>query len=309
MPPTPINKNATKPTPKSLSSLSTSKSEEEEIEFLKEFPPLEVSRVVHAIEDTSWDTVIVTLEAINHVTKRGLDKTKLVCISGFSISGLMVESLRKFASYHRIPKSRKMNKNQLCSAILEGKANHEKGIPEGGFNVEVTVEEQLPLSPIRFTNVLFSDKIRPLLSICGQIINKDKLTEGKKTNSDLHDAIAREYNNIENNSYGKIVYPEIGNFKAYDPPKLSFITSKKSSSSFKALLRDYEYCFNKWMLSGTHEESNDNIMKVVIDRPFVDFVNNQGAMIYFHKCIMQYPNILANALGKLTADIFFESIH
>ena len=292
----------------SLSSSTTNK-DDEEVEVLDEPPPLEPRNDVHPSESAKWDAVIVSLESVNLVKKAGAIRTRIVSISGSAIPTLSVANLRKFCSNHCISKTKKKNKVELCAAILDGKAKHEKGIPDGGVIVEVTVKEELPISRIRLLNVLFGDKIRPLLALRGKVLTAAELTEGKKTDSDLFDAIAKEYGSTESNSYGQIAYPDLGNFKAHHPSRVSSITAKKIALSFKMLLREYECCFNKWKLSGTHEEMNDNIMKVVVDKPFADFANNQGVMMYFHKFLQLYPDILANAVGKLSADAFSESIN
>ena len=52
----------------------------------------------------------------------------------------------------------------------------------------------------------------------------------------------------------------------------------------------------------------NNVSKVVEDKPFVNFANNQGTIMYFHQFIIQFPEILANAVGKLSVDLFLESI-
>ena len=46
----------------------------------------------------------------------------------------------------------------------------------------------------RYLNVIFSDKTRPHLAMMEQLLNKDELTTGMKTDHEIHELIVREYN-------------------------------------------------------------------------------------------------------------------
>ena len=111
----------------------------------------------------------------------------------------------------------------------------------------------------------------------------------------MHEKIANEYNDKNNESYGKIAFPDLGPFKINHPSKFSSITWQTSLATFKLVVKDYEYAFNNWELSGTHEKMVDNV-STMVEMPFSNFTNS-GTVLYFHAYISQFPGFMEKATG------------
>lgn len=275
--------------------------------------PREKKGPADPLKDAKIDSIEVSVEAVNHVLmiskKNALpddnrEMTRLVSINGVAISELTVPCLKTFCKANGIFGTRKMKKALICDMILTGKAAFER---EGaGVSVDIKEEKKERLSRVRYVNVLFSEGIRPLIANRGKSLNKDELTEGLKTDQVLHEKIAEEYNDKNNKSHGKVAFPSLGDFENCHPSTFSRITWQQSIAVFKKIVKEYEYAFNNWKLSGTHEEMIDNVT-TMIEAPFSNFAK-AGTVLYFHEYVSQYPGFLDKATGALPGDAFSESI-
>ena len=78
-----------------------------------------------------------------------------------------------------------------------------------GLNSVVSTTPQMNRK--RYINVIFSDLVRPLLADRGKSLSKDDLTKGKKTDQDIHEVIAHEYNCKTGNAYNLNAFPGLTN--------------------------------------------------------------------------------------------------
>ena len=69
-------------------------------------------------------------------------------------------------------------------------------------------EKKERLSRIRYANILFSESIRPQIVNHDKTLNNDELTAGRKTDQALHEKIASEYNDKNNESYRKVAFSD-----------------------------------------------------------------------------------------------------
>ena len=151
--------------------------------------------------------VVVSSEAIHLVrkTKNG-PKTRLQKILDLETSVINIDiEMGPFASKIGVAYSRKLSKSDLADAIANKRIEYEANVASGADpdNIAIVLEDskqsptaknKITVSKTRLANVIFSDKIRPLFDQRGQILTAAELTEQKKTDQWLFEAIVDEYN-------------------------------------------------------------------------------------------------------------------
>ena len=85
----------------------------------------------------------------------------------------------------------------------------------------------------------------------------------------------------------------------------------------KRSLKQHEYCFNNWKISGKHsafhdavEETNNEEEKKEEKKPlpFANFAGSNQSLRCLHEFVYQFPNIFEKAIGHLPEGAFCESI-
>lgn len=125
---------------------------------------------------------------------------------------------------------------------------------------------------------------------------------------ELFQKIVEEYNNGDNPSYGQNAHQnvvELTKGSTNDPSRLTEINMEKAKEAYRQYLLEYEQVFNNWKLSGTHEEMEDNVVRLVTD-PLSKFTSTK-TLLYFHEITLQHPGLFENACGLLPENVFFES--
>lgn len=199
--------------------------------------------------------------------------TKLVSIDGLSPATLSLDDLRTFAGRSGIPKARKMKKVKVCDAIAE----HKLAPPP-----PVVKEENCPRIAVnrkRYCNVIFCDDIRPLLMIRGESLDKDELTDGRKTDEMLHRAICESYNN--NLLHNDDAHPHLKGARGHPKTFAGPIKWEKSKETLNSIVKEYEEAFANWKLSGNHGDFEDRI-------PFCNSTKNNNSLLYLHEFVYQY---------------------
>ena len=106
------------------------------------------------------------------------------------------------------------------------------------------------MNRLRYCNVIFGDESRNDLATRGDKLSAADLTDGLKTDELLHRKICMEYNNTD--KYNDNAWPQLQACKG-DPYLFPGpIVWDQSLKTLKTLIREYEYCFNNWKLSGNH---------------------------------------------------------
>ena len=168
---------------------------------------------------------------------KGDQKTRLQSIAKVDITVIQRGELRQFVTRFTKERCRRTNKKELCEFTV---GVVEKWKKNGGVLDKKEVVKKSSVSRKRFLNVLFSEEILPLLSLRGDRLSKDEMTEGRKTDQDLYEAIAKAYNNT--GAYNDDAFPSIGfSSSKYDGP----ITWLQSKATFSVLSKEYEMAFNR----------------------------------------------------------------
>jgi len=297
--------------PSALSALSVMDMGDEDVQVIdKSQVQLKPTTRLHTASMTSIE---VTIEATNPVTKLPKKKrnniptalTSLKSIEGIAVQDMLLIEMRIFCRNNNIPGGRKLKKEDLCDLILQYSSKFARFGPTfEPEDIKPSIEK--PISRYRYANVIMGENCRPFIATRGKPLNKDELTDGMKTDEELHRLIATEYNDRSNKHYGTNAFPS-QKIRA-NSFVFSSITWQKSMSTLKDYMKEYEYAFNKWKLSGTHEVMEENISKIVANKPFSDFSNNAGAILYIHEFVYAFPSVFQKSIGTLPETAFSESI-
>ena len=104
-----------------------------------------------------------------------------------------------------------------------------------------------------------------------------------------------EYNDFE--KYNNNAFPQLAKgSKTKACSKLDLITPAKLATALKALLTDYNTCFQKWKLSGNHGKIGQITAKT---KPFENFISGAKVILYLHHFMYQFPSILEVVTGKI----------
>eukprot|EP00957_Ditylum_brightwellii_P196748 14990274-Ditylum_brightwellii.AAC.1 len=121
--------------------------------------------------------------------------SRLVLIGSMSPVGMPLNGMRKFASKHDIPGCRRMNKLNLCQAIVVAKGKQNIAVLNGTTKVMDPRTSLLTcFATLRFLNVLFGEEIQPLLANQGKILEHNQLQDKLKTDEVLWRKFIVEYN-------------------------------------------------------------------------------------------------------------------
>ena len=89
------------------------------------------------------------------------------------------------------------------------------------------------------------------------------------------------------------------------------LTWKQSKVELDRLLKQCEYCFNNWKISGNHGAFNDNKENkedAEAPKPFADFAGSNQSLRCLHEFVYQFPDIFEKTIGHLPEGAFRESI-
>jgi len=224
--------------------------------------------------------------------------SNLSAICGVPPRDINTKFLRRFCTRHRIyVGSSSGNKRDCVLAIVKAKTDPPSKKQPAKHN---------KMNRLRYCNVIFGDESRNDLATRGDKLSAADLTDGLKTDELLHRKICMEYNNTD--KYNDNAWPQLQACKG-DPYLFPGpIVWDQSLKTLKTLIREYEYCFNNWKLSGNHgafgEVGNEDTSR----KPFADFIQSNTSLLYLHEFVYQYPNIFSKVTGKLPDGAFSESI-
>ncbi len=109
-------------------------------------------------------------------------------------------------------RARSHNKQTLCEAIVDWKAEHNISVANGTTEtVDPITQRPLCINTKCFLNVIFGPVAKPKLSTRGQTLTEIELEDKKKTNEDLFTAVIVEYNS-GNLLYSCHAFSNIDNF-------------------------------------------------------------------------------------------------
>ena len=100
---------------------------------------------------------------------------------------------------------------------------------------EKTTKQSL-VNQKQYCGVIFSDEVWLLLMTKRESLSKDELTEGLKTNENLHQAIAEAYNNTE--KYNDNAYPHLNNCRGHPQTFAGSIIWEQSKSMLRDLVKE-----------------------------------------------------------------------
>ena len=224
--------------------------------------------------------------------------SKLSAIGGVPPRDINTKFLRMFCTRHGINVgSNSANKRDCILAIIKAKTDPPKKQP---------VVKHNKMNRLRYCNVIFGDESRNDLATRGDKLSAVDLTDGLKTDELIHRNICMEYNNTD--KYNDNAWPHLKSCKG-DPSNFPGpIVWNQSLKTLNTLIREYEYCFNNWKLSGNHGAFGEVEDEDTSRKPFADFILNNTSLLYLHEFVYQYPNIFSKVTGKLPDGAFSESI-
>ena len=232
---------------------------------------------------------------------------RVVTINGVSPKDISLDEVWQFASQMGVKGQKHKTKKANFDTIATTKDN-----PPATTEKKSKAEPSLNhVNRKRYFNVLFCDEIQPKLALRGQSLTKEQMTEGLKTDELLHKEIILEYNNKEKHN---MIAHKVGCWGAH-PSKFAPITWQQSKETLSAVVREYEKCFNNWKLSGNHRGFGENGEEGEGEgegeppelKPFSDFTY-VNSLLYLHKFVYQFPDVLLKVFGELPKWAFRESI-
>ena len=152
----------------------------------------------------------------------------------------------------------------------------------------------------RYLNVIFSDTVRPNITLLGASLDKDDLTAGLKQDQTMHTIIAGEYNKKNVKAYDGNAFPDIVFTRNLEANVFADIDWQKSKETFSLLSNEYDKCFYNWKQSGYHGDFPDEEGAVAGTEklPFGDFTNGNKSMLYMHRFVYQFPDCLSKITGE-----------
>jgi hypothetical protein len=226
---------------------------------------------------------------------------------------LTVHMLRKVASKLGLT-SHNVAKPVIAEMIINKVGELEEKVAkakENGEDIDVStialVDEKgraVAINTPRFLNVLFSEKIIPLLANRGANLSKDDLENRTKVDQELFAAVITEYNDNSNVSYGLHAFNNIP--QKVDPSiftKIPTTAWKHVRDKFKNIVKEYEHHIKAWTRSGNHgrfDELSANDLKAI--DPDINKCTSKY-MIYMHYFMRQHHNILATCVALLPNDV------
>jgi len=262
------------------------------------------------IKDATMEDIVLSIGSTNRIKKvnqKNKDQpvdpyecTRLVSIQGELPCNINTVDLRKFCSRNLIRVPGNCTKIECAYAIVEAKEKPPKKLQKK--------KAASKINRLRYFNVIFSDECRQPLSMRGENLTKDQLTEGMKTDEELHRLIVKQYNNPD--KHNEFAWPQLRRGVDGDPafdPKKGPIVWMQSVEALKKVLKDYEYCVQNWQLSGNHAGFGD-YDPTKASLPFSQFILANKTLLYVHEFVHLYPNVFEKATGKLPPGAFSESI-
>lgn len=226
----------------SSSSLPSSSSDnlvdnEEDVKVVETVDPIETSYMRDVVVSDEPKTLF---KSWNKKKKGAINLsylTRLVSINTIATLETQAGYLRKFCVCNAIPGCSSSSKKKCIDGIVERYLNPPKPKQRKVLNC---------VNRYRYCNVLFSDKIRPMLSERGAKVLAKGLTQGVKTDELLHRAIVFEYNNSE--KYNNDAHPDTTTCSGDPEVFAGPIIWNQSKDVLKSLVRDYKTVFNNWTL-------------------------------------------------------------
>ena len=148
-----------------------------------------------------WDDVFITTSCTNSAQKmeKGVPKKpeNYTCLQSFRVNDVLLplmkltrDTLMKWAIGKGGSRARSLNKQKLCEAIVDRKAEHDISVANGtAETVDSITQRPLHINTKRFLNVIFEAVMKPKLSTCGQTLTAMELEDKKKTDEDLFTAV------------------------------------------------------------------------------------------------------------------------
>lgn len=242
----------------------------------------------------------VTNSEVNSI--QGGKFTRLKSINGVPIMDCSTDFLRRFLAKYRSVGSNKelKRKKPLCDSIVQCFTDYEKKLLKLDENgelltaLDIDADKRHAINRMRYLNVMYSEGIRPRLEEKGKALTKDDLTSGMKQDEGLHRSICREYNDpSKHNEDCHVAVDMPGDAKLNNKP----IVWQQSKDFMALLAAAYEEVYRKWKQSGQ-------------GGPFHPFIkgNKMKYLNYLFEFDNQYPGFLDKITGKLTGNVFRESI-
>ncbi len=280
--------------------------EEEKIDEVEVIPPSVAAAEAAAADSTPEMKQVATASMSDADMSRSeilgisTDKITVAVLRAFCIkndvrqdSGKAVGKIQKRAVIHCI----RMKKNRIdrgeADPWLTNKNKNDKDV-------------KLPVNKFRLANVVFGEICRPDMATRGRCLNKDELTEGKKTDEDLYKLVATEYNGEgvgTEDEYGINVYASAIDIDASNHPSVfDKITWTEAQRYTKEALKAVDVTRANHFVSGTHEE----LGKIIIDKPICDFTTQQY-ILYWHHHAVTHETLFEKLKAGLPDDVFFSS--
>lgn len=156
----------------------------------------------------------------------------------------------------------------------------------------------------RFLNVMFSDKMVPLIAQRGANLTKDDLENKKKVDQELFTTLIVEYNDDTNKAYGTHAFKNIP--QKVDPAifrKIPRTAWRNALQKFKDFVKEYEEHIRAWTKSGNHgrfDELTAEDLKVI--NPDIDKCTSKY-MIYMHYYMQLHHELLSTCVALLPRDV------
>ena len=115
-----------------------------------------------------------------------------------------------------------------------------------------------------------------------------------------------EYNNTE--KHNDLVH-DIAVCQGAHPSKFVPIFWSHSKQTLSTVIWEYKRAFKNWKISGYHGGFDDKVEESQLEpQPFCNFVGGINSLLYLHKFVYQFPNVLSKVFGEFPKWAFRESI-
>jgi len=258
----------------------------------------------------AWEDIISSVGQTNKV-KNSTKCTEFTRLQGIMVNGHLLASsvisltiLRKIGSKLGISGSRTNNKQAMCEALVQHRAQKEQQKVNGTLDaVDPSSGALIRINTTRYLNVIHGEKMKEKIASMGAKLTKQELENKLAADQTLHETILDEYNDASNPHYGQNAHGTGSNCGYHqDASKFTPIPRvmwKKSAQKFKDIGAEYENYFNRWKKSGNHCDFEDV-------EPDESSCNNPS-MIYMHHWLKLNPELRNTCMSTLPDGVFCES--
>jgi hypothetical protein len=113
------------------------------------------------------------------------------------------------------------------------------------------------------------------------------------------DVVTTEYNDEDKIEYGELAHDVQWPMTKPNPAVFAQVTAVQLIESYKKMTKNYDRVIANWKKSGNHEID-------LPTKPISDFTD-QYILLYLHKFVHAYPEILSLVIKSLPEGVFTES--